>query len=179
MNSQSKSKKGRVRAQNIYFLLFKEFYQASLSGTRWGRHWGRRQTWGWPWWRRWSGPITDQYSGHVTSFDQSQASIYLGNQPVEVGVGRPLHSHVVVAQIVNGLKIVWINNHRINETIIRLCLDSANYPPVGQTLESWQAELLISSHISAFVNVKSNIIWSRNYQASIQNQASIQTNPQV
>ena len=27
----------------------------------------------------------------------------LGNQPVQVGVGRSLHSQVVVAQIVNGL----------------------------------------------------------------------------
>ena len=29
----------------------------------------------------------------------------LGNQPVQVGVGRSLHSQVVVAQIVNGLNV--------------------------------------------------------------------------
>ena len=27
----------------------------------------------------------------------------LGNEPVQVGVGRPLHCQVVVAQVVNGL----------------------------------------------------------------------------
>ena len=30
---------------------------------------------------------------------------YLGYQPVKVGVGRPLNSQVVVAEIVNGLKM--------------------------------------------------------------------------
>ena len=52
-------------------------------------------------------------------------------------------------------------------------LDSANYPQWVRPLshESWHGELLISLHISAFVNVKSNKIWSRNYQTLVKVQA--------
>ena len=47
---------------------------------------------------------------HVESSVKSEAGCdggdYLGYQPVQVGVGRPLNSQVVVAEIVNGLKTV-------------------------------------------------------------------------
>ena len=44
---------------------------------------------------------------HVKPEAGSDGGNYLGDQPIEVGVGWPLHSEVVVAQIINSLKKIF------------------------------------------------------------------------